>query len=84
MEGFGVGSLVFLVFAILGLIALILGIVFLVKNVKWKKQKQLQGVSVTSNVIGIVLFGIMTFFGAVWFICFGLAGIVFAIIGVAA
>ena len=81
MEGFGVGSLMFLAFAIIGLILLIFGVVFLVKNVKWKKQKQLQGISTTSNVIGMILFGIMTFFGVVWFICFGIAGIVFAVIG---
>ena len=81
MEAFGIGSILFLCFAILGLTLLIVGIIFLIKNIKWKKEKDLQGIDATSNIIGMILFGIMIFFGAIWFLCFGIGSIVFSVLG---
>lgn len=81
MEAFGIGSVLFLCFAIIGLILLIVGITFLMKNIKWKRQKEQQGYNATSNIIGMILFGIMIFFGAIWFLGFGIGSIVFSVLG---
>lgn len=71
------GSILFLACAIMGLILLIVGIIFLVKNIKWKKEKDAQGIKSTINIVGVVLFGIMIFFGLMWLICFGAGAIAF-------
>lgn len=71
------GSLLFLAFAIMGLILLIVGIIFVVKNVKWKKEKDAQGISSTINIVAIILFAFMIFFGLMWFLCFGLGSLIF-------
>ena len=60
MSGFGIGSIMFGVFALLGLIFLVVGIIFVVKNIKWKKEKDLQGISSTMNIVAIVLFLLLT------------------------
>ena len=60
-------SIMFLAFAIVGLILLIVGIIFLVKNIKWKKEKDAQGMKSTINVVAIILFGLMIFFGLMLF-----------------
>lgn len=72
-----VGSVLFLACAIIGLILLIVGIIFVVKNLKWKKEKDAQGISSTINLIAIILFSLMIFFGLMWFICFGIGSLVF-------
>ena len=74
-----IASIMFWGFALMGLIILTVGIIFLVKNIKWKKQKEEQGLSTTSNIIAIVMFSLMIFFGLMWMICFGVAGIVFMV-----
>ena len=81
MEAFGIGSVLFLCFAIIGLTLLIVGIFFLKKNIKWKRQKEQQGYNATINIIAMILFSIMIFFGAVWFLCFGIGSIVFSVLG---
>lgn len=81
MSAFGVGSVVFVVFALIGLALLAVGIIFLIKNIKWKKEKEQQGLSTTSNIIAIVCFSILIFFGAVWLLCFGVAAVAFGILG---
>ena len=80
MSAFGIGSIMFVVFALIGLILLGVGIFFVVKNVKWKKQKDLQGVNSTINIVGIVIFGFVIFFGAMWFFGFGIGAIVFGVL----
>lgn len=80
MEAFAMACVLFLVFAILGLILLTVGIIFLLKNIKWKKEKETQGIKPTSNVLAIVGFSIMIFFGAMWMICFGAAAIAFFVL----
>lgn len=80
MEAFGVGSILFLVFAVVGLIVFCVGIFFLVKNIKWKKEKDLQGINATSNIIGIVVFSFVIFFGAAWLLCFGAAAAAFGVL----
>lgn len=77
MAAGSIASGLFLAFAIIGLILLIVGIVFLVKNIKWKKEKDAQGIKSTINVVAIVLFGFMIFFGLMWLICFGVGAIAF-------
>lgn len=81
MSGFGIGSILFIVFAMIGLALVAVGIIFLIKNIKWKKQKEEQGLSTTSNIIAIVLFGILIFFGAIWLFCFGAGAVVFGVLG---
>lgn len=81
MSGFGIGSILFIVFAMIGLALVAVGIIFLIKNIKWKKQKEEQGMSTTSNVVAIVLFGILIFFGAIWLFCFGAGAVVFGVLG---
>ncbi len=81
MEAFGIGSLVFVFFALVGLVLLAVGIIFLIKNIKWKKQKDEQGLSTTSNVVAMVLFGILIAFGAIWLFCFGAGAVVFGVLG---
>ena len=81
MTGFGVGSVMFIVFALIGLVLVALGIVFLIKNIKWKKEKEEQGLSTTSNIIAMVLFGVLIFFGAIWLFCFGAGAVVFGVLG---
>ena len=81
MAGFRVGVIMFLFFAIVGLILLGTGIFFVVKNVKWKSEKDKQGISTTSNIIGIVIFSFMIFFGAIWFFGFGIGAVVFGLLG---
>ena len=80
MSGFGIGSIMFVVLALLGLVFLVVGIIFVVKNIKWKKEKDLQGISSTMNIVAIVLFSIMIFFGAIWLFCFGAGAIVFGVL----
>ncbi len=77
MAAASIGSGLFLVFAIIGLILLIVGIIFVVKNLKWKKEKDAQGISSTINLIAIILFSFMIFFGLMWFVCFGIGSLVF-------
>ncbi len=72
-----IGSGLFLAFAIIGFVLLIVGIIFLVKNIKWKKEKDAQGISSIINVLAIVIFGLMIFFGLMWLICFGIGAIAF-------
>ena len=45
------GMLIFLGFAIVGLILLVTGIVFLLKNIKWRKEKEERGLSQTINIV---------------------------------
>ena len=71
------GSILFLGVAIVGLILLIVGVIFLIKNLKWKKEKDAQGISSTINIVAMVLFGLMSFFGLMWFLCFGLGSLIF-------
>ncbi len=81
MSAFGIGSVVFVVFALIGLALLTVGIIFLIKNIKWKKEKEQQGIKATSNIVAIVLFSIMIAFGAIWLFCFGAGAIAFGVIG---
>ena len=81
MEAFGMASIMFLAFAIVGLILLTVGIIFLIKNMKWKKEKDARGIKATSNVVGIVIFALMIFFGVMWLICCGAGAIAFGVIG---
>ena len=81
MSGFGIGSILFIVFALIGLALVAVGIIFLIKNIKWKKQKEEQGLSTTSNIVAMVLFGILIFFGAIWLFCFGAGAVVFGVLG---
>lgn len=81
MSAFGVGSVVFVVFALIGLALLTVGIIFLIKNIKWKNEKEQQGLKSTSNIIGIVGFSFMIFFGVIWLLCFGAGAVVFGVIG---
>ncbi|MBE5942586.1 MAG: hypothetical protein E7264_08635 [Lachnospiraceae bacterium] len=71
------GSILFLGVAIVGLILLIVGVIFLIKNLKWKKEKDAQGISSTINIVAMILFGLMIFFGLMWFLCFGLGSLIF-------
>lgn len=71
------GSILFLGVAIVGLILLIVGVIFLIKNLKWKKEKDAQGISSTINIVAMVLFGLMSFLGLMWFLCFGLGSLIF-------
>ena len=71
------GSILFLGVAIVGLILLIVGVIFLIKNLKWKKEKDAQGISSNINIVAMVLFGLMIFFGLMWFLCFGLGSLIF-------
>ena len=80
MSGFGIGSIMFVVCALIGLILLVVGIIFVIKNIKWKKEKELQGVNSTINIVAIVLFSFMILFGAIWFLCFGAGSIVFGVL----
>lgn len=73
------GMLFFLGFALVGIILLVTGIVFLLKNIKWRKEKEEQGLSQTINIVAIVLFSFMIFFGLIWMVCFGIASLVFLI-----
>ena len=81
MSGFGIGSVLFIVFALIGLALVTVGIIFLIKNIKWKKEKDAQGLSTTSNIVAIVLFSILIFFGAIWLFCFGAGAVVFFVLG---
>jgi len=81
MAAFGIGSLVFVVFAVIGLVLMAVGFIFLIKNIKWKKEKEEQGLSVTSNIVAIVLFSILIFFGAIWLMCFGAGALIFGLLG---
>ncbi len=72
------GSILFLACAIIGLILLVVGIVFVVKNLKWKKEKDAQGINSTINIVAMVLFGLMIFFGLMWFLCFGIGSLIFS------
>ena len=80
MESFSIGGLIFLGLAILGLLLFIVGLIFLIKNIKWKGEKDRQGKPSTGNLVGIVLFSFMLFLGVMWFICFGSASIGFFMI----
>ena len=82
VEGFSIGAVVFLAFAMIGLILLAVGIIFLVMNIKWKARKEQQGIQPTSNIIAMVIFCMMIFFGVMWFFCFGAGAIVFGVLGV--
>ncbi len=73
------GMLIFLGFAIVGLILLVTGIVFLLKNIKWRKEKEERGLSQTINIVAIVLFSCMIFFGLIWMVCFGICSLIFVI-----
>lgn len=81
MESLIVSGLKLLALTIIGLIVLTLGIVYIVKNIKWKKQKQMQGLSVGNNIVGIIIFSVTSFFSAIWVICFCGAGIMGIILG---
>ena len=81
MSAFGVGSVVFVVFALIGLALLTVGIIFLIKDIKWKNEKEQQGLKSTSNIIGIVGFSLMIFLGVIWLWCFGAGAVVFGVIG---
>lgn len=72
-----IGALLFGGLAVTGLVLMVVGIIFLMKNIKWKKQKEEQGISTTINIVAIVLFGLMIFFGLMWLICFGIATLIF-------
>lgn len=72
-----IGALLFGGFAVTGLVLMVVGIIFLMKNIKWKKQKEEQGISTTINIVAIVLFSLMIFFGLMWLICFGIATLIF-------
>lgn len=74
-----VGAFLFGGLAVTGLVLMAIGIVFLVKNIKWKKQKEEQGISTTVNIVAIVLFSILIFFGFMWLLCFGLATVIFLV-----
>lgn len=71
------GSILFLGVAIVGLILLIVGVIFLIKNLKWKKEKDAQGISSNINIVAMVVFGLMSFLGLMWFLCFGLGSLIF-------
>ncbi len=73
------GALMFVGFSIVGLILLVTGIVFLIKNIKWRKEKEEQGLSQTINIVAIVLFSMMIFFGLIWMVCFGIGSLIFLI-----
>lgn len=81
MEAFGIGSILFVVCALTGLALLVVGITFVVKNVKWKKEKDLQGINSSINIVAIILFCMMILFGAIWFFVFGIGAIVFGVLG---
>ena len=72
-----IGAFLFGGFAVTGLVLMVVGIIFLMKNIKWKKQKEEQGISTTINIVAIVLFSLMIFFGLMWLICFGIATLIF-------
>ncbi len=80
MEAFAIGGIMFLIFAVIGLLLLVTGIIFVVKNIKWKRLKDQKGMSSTGNIVGIVLFSLMIFFGAMWLICFGVGAVTFFIV----
>ena len=80
MEAFAIGGAMFLIAAVIGLLLLVTGIVFVIKNIKWKRMKDQQGMPSTGNIVGIVLFSFMIFFGAIWLICFGIGAVTFFII----
>lgn len=80
MEGFMIASLVLGLYALIGLILLVVGILFLFKNIKWKGEKDRKHINSTSNIVGIICFSIMIFFGAVWFLCFGIGAFAMLII----
>ena len=82
MKEFGIGGVIFLVLAIIGLALLVTGIIFVIKNIKWKREKDKQGLSSTGNVVGIVCFLLMSVFGGIWLLCFGIAAITFFIMAV--
>jgi len=82
MAGFSAGSLMFAVCAFVGLILLTVGIIFLMKNIRWKKEKDARGEKTTSNIVAIVIFGLMIFFGGVWLLCFGAGAVIFGLLGV--
>ena len=81
MEAFGIGSILFVVCALIGLALLVVGITFVVKNVKWKKEKDLQGINSSINIVAIILFCMMILFGAIWFFVFGIGAIDFGVLG---
>lgn len=74
-----IGAFLFGGLAVTGLVLMVVGIVFLMKNIKWKKQKEEQGIRTTANIIAIVLFSIIIFFGVMWLICFGIATVIFLV-----
>lgn len=74
-----IGAFLFGGLAVTGLVLMVVGIVFLMKNIKWKKQKEEQGIHTTANIIAIVLFSIIIFFGVMWLICFGIATVIFLV-----
>lgn len=80
MEAFGIGGAMFLGFAIVGLALLVTGVIFLIKNIKWKAAKDRQGLSSTGNIVGIVCFSLMIFFGFIWMLCFGIGAVAFFIV----
>ena len=80
-ELFNIGGFLFLLLALVGLILFILGIIFLIKNIKWKGEKDRAGIKSTSNVVGIVCFSLMIFFGGCWLAGFGAGAIAFFLIG---
>lgn len=79
MKEFSIGGVIFLVFAIIGLALLMTGIVFIIKNIKWKRERDKQDLPSTGNVVGIVCFSLMSVFGGIWLLCFGIAAITFFI-----
>lgn len=81
MESYIASSIGFLNVAVRGLIVAILGIVFIVKNIKWKRQKQMQGRSTISNNVGIIIFSFIVFCGVIWLLCYGGAGVLVVIVG---
>lgn len=81
--GFLIAAIVMGILSLVGLILLVISIIFIIKNNRKRVDKAVLGQDTTANIIGIVGFSMMAFFGGIWFVCFGLGAIGFlcALIG---
>lgn len=81
--GFLIAAIVMGILSLVGLILLVISIIFIIKNNRKRADKAVLGQDTTANLIGIVGFSMMAFFGGIWFVCFGLGSIGFlcALIG---
>ena len=85
MEAFAIGGAMFLIVAVIGLLLLVTGIVFVIKSIEIHAHNEIHPENdgrrqVIGNIVGIVLFSFMIFFGAIWLICFGIGAVTFFII----